>query len=66
MTSQPKKSKEEILAGMDAAAETAKAEFTSMCNSIDKDAVAHIRNWWERNFTKVGHKRLAYILMGKA
>ena len=65
----PKKTKEEIFAEMNAAAREARAEFNQM--RTDSDGVTYdaalglINAWWERWFQKAGHKRLAYILMGK-
>lgn len=53
------KSKAEVLAQMNADAELARKEFE------DVDSVAKVALWWERWFQKAGHKRLAYILMGR-
>ncbi len=53
------KSTEEILAQMDVDAGLAKEEFVAV------DSVAKVALWWEKWFRKAGHKRLAYILMGK-
>ena len=66
MTTQ--KSKEETLAQMDADAKVAKDEFFKMTSSSEVDYGDSVRNlaaWWEHWYRKAGHKRLAYILMGK-
>lgn len=63
------KSKEEVLAQMDADAELARKEFQEMKTNSDRAAFEAtyglIGSWWERWFQRAGHKRLAYILMGK-
>jgi len=63
------KSKEEILAEMDADAELARKEFEGLKASVDKATFEAIHGliaaWWEKWFQRAGHKRLAYILMGK-
>jgi len=63
------KTKEEILAQMDADAENAKKEFVQMRANCDKGTFEAIHGliaeWWKRWYLKAGHKRLAYILMGK-
>lgn len=63
----PKKTKEEILAEMDADAELARKEFESMLSggSLDDGTTKVLSNWWERWYLRAGHKRLAYILMNK-
>lgn len=65
----PKMSKEETLAQMTADAELAREEFDRMRANSDKatfdTSVGLIGRWWERWYPKAGHKRLAYILMGK-
>ena len=58
-------SKDETLAGMDAEAQKAQEEFNALCEGWDKDTVEGIASWWSNRFRSVGHKRLAYILMGK-
>lgn len=67
MINQPKKSRGEILDGMDADAQMAKKEFEEMSSGgeLDASTVQSISGWWERWYLKAGHKRLAYILMGK-
>lgn len=61
--------KEETLAKMDADAKLAREEFKQMAANSDRvtfDAsVGLIAAWWEKWYPKAGHKRLAYILMGK-
>lgn len=62
------KSKEEMLAEMDADAKKAREEFNDMCghlNEVEASTLANIKGWWERWYPKAGHKRLAYILTGK-
>lgn len=63
----PKKTKEEIMAGMKADAELAKKEFNDMSSDgeLDDGTMSSLSGWWERWFQRAGHKRLAYILMGK-
>ncbi|MBA7638615.1 hypothetical protein ES703_46271 [subsurface metagenome] len=63
-----KKSKEEILAQMDADAKLAKKEFDEMGDGgeLDEGTMTSLSGWWNRWYGKAGHKRLAYILMGKA
>lgn len=65
----PKKSKEEVLAGMDADAKLAREEFEQIRASSDKATFETIHGliaaWWEKWFQRAGHKRLACILMGK-
>ncbi len=61
----PKKTKEEIMDGMNADALLAKEEFEGFLKELDDDTLAHITNWWEKWYLKAGHKRLAYILMNK-
>lgn len=58
----PKKSKEEVLAGMDQAAETARPDFEKIKEQYP-EAVSVLKIWWKANFKEAGHKRLAYILM---
>lgn len=61
------KTKDEIFAEMNAAAGDAKKEFEDMCKfgEFDNGTLKSLAGWWERWFSKAGHKRLAYILMGK-
>ena len=66
----PKKTKAEILAEMKADAELARKEFDEMVKSrdmlkSDNFSLTNVSAWWERWYLKAGHKRLAYILMGK-
>lgn len=65
MTTQPKKSKEEILAGMDVASLDARKEYTEMKGKLDPGTMFQLKTWWMRNFPKAGHKRLANILMNE-
>lgn len=64
-----KRTREETFAGMDADAELAREEFESIKANSDKATFEAtqglIASWWDRWFRKAGHKRLAYILMGK-
>lgn len=62
---QPKKSKEETLAQMDADAALAKEAYDEMCEHLDTNTITALASWWYGWFQKAGHKRLAYILMGK-
>lgn len=66
---QQKKSKEEIFAQMDADAKSAREEFKKMSANSDEATFEASRgliaSWWEKWYLKAGHKRLAYILVGK-
>lgn len=53
------KSYTEMYTEMNLAAAVAAAEFPSL------KTVDDVREWWKRHFMKAGHKRLAYILMGR-
>ncbi len=68
-TPQPAKSKGEVLAQMNADAELAREDLNQIRANSDKATFEAIQGliaaWWERWFLKAGHKRLAYILMGK-
>lgn len=57
--------KEEVLAGMDAASLDAKKEFTEMGvnGELDSGTLKSLAGWWERWYKSAGHKRLARILM---
>lgn len=61
----PKKTKEEILAGMDEASLDARKEFTEMNTDgeLDDGTLKSLAGWWERWYPTAGHKRLAHILM---
>ncbi len=65
----PKKSKEEVLAEMNTDAHLARDEFRSIRASSDEvsfdSAQGLIAEWWKKWFQSAGHKRLAYILMGR-
>jgi hypothetical protein len=63
MTTQ--KSREEILAGMDAASLDARKEYIEMKNKLDPGTMYQLKSWWMRHFPKAGHKRLANILMNE-
>lgn len=65
MATQPQKSREEILAEMDGWARRARDEYKDMEPKLDPGTMFQIKTWWERNYQKAGHKRLAYILLGK-
>jgi len=60
------KTKEEIFAEMDAAAEEARREFIEMTGMLDGDTLKSLAGWWKRWYLKAGHKRLAWILMNEA
>ncbi len=66
----PRTTKEEILDKMDADAEIARGEFGKIKAGSDRassEAIfGLIAAWWERWYQAAGHKRLAYILMGKS
>ena len=66
---QPQPTKGEVQAKMSADAEEARKEFEKIKANSDKATFEAIHgliaSWWERWFRKAGHKRLAYILMGK-
>ena len=53
------KTKETILADMDAAATIAISEL----QLLDKVAVKLVADWWGVNYTKTGHKRLGRALV---
>jgi hypothetical protein len=53
---------EDILKGMDDAAETAEEKL----KEIQNDHIVVIANWWKENYLKAGHKRLAKILLNHA
>ena len=65
----PKKSREEILAEMNAEAHLARDEYRKTRANSDAatfDSIEGlIAEWWKKWFATAGHKRLAYILMGK-
>ena len=55
------KSKEEIMAEMDDAADRAREEFKALIVEYP-DAVAAIAEWHKRNTAGAGHKRLGRII----
>lgn len=57
-----KRSKEEILKGMDEAAEKAKEDFNTLPEETRKLAAAWIRKW----YLKAGYKRLGRFLVAYA
>ncbi len=67
MTTQ--KSKEEIMAQMNADAHLARDEYRKMRANSDAATFESIEGliaeWWRRWFLTAGHKRLALILMNK-
>ncbi len=50
---------EEVLNGMDKAAELAEEKL----KEINIDHIQSIAGWWRDNYMKAGHKRLAKILL---
>lgn len=62
MTTQ--KSKEEILDGMDAAAEKARSGLEKIRENYP-EAIAELAEWWRQNFGDAGHTRLACLLLGR-
>jgi len=63
MTAQ-KKSKEEILSGMDDAASEVAPKIEELREKYP-EAIREIAELWEDNYRRAGHKRLAYLLMGR-
>ena len=65
----PKKTKEEIMAEMNSEAHLARDEHRSMRANSDaatfESTEGLIAEWWKKWYPTAGHKRLAYILMGK-
>lgn len=65
----PEKTREEILAQMTADAKLAREDLNQMRANSDKMTFEAtqglVASWWERWYPRAGHKRLAYILMGK-
>ena len=65
----PEKTKEEILAEMDAEAILAREEFRRIRANSNKATFEAIQGliaeWWKKWYPSAGHKRLAYILMDK-
>ena len=57
-----KKTQEEILKGMDEAAENAKADFNTLPEQTRKLAAAWVRKW----YLKAGYKRLGRFLVAYA
>ncbi len=57
-----KKTKEEILAGMDEAAKQAKENFDGLPQDIKRGAAQWLRKW----YLKAGYKRLGRILVAHA
>jgi hypothetical protein len=57
-----KKTQEEILRGMDEAAEKAKADFQSLPDDTKRLAAAWVRKW----YLKAGYKRLGRFLVAYA
>ena len=51
----------DVMAKMEADSKLALADF----NNMTDDEVKKVRAWWNKWYLKAGHKRLAYILMGK-
>ena len=64
-----KKTAEEVMEGMNEAARLAREDFDSLKANSDKatfEAISGLlASWWDRWYLTAGHKRLAYILMGK-
>lgn len=58
------KSKDEILDGMDAAAEEARPALDKIREN-NADAIAQLAEWWRQNFGGAGHTRLACLLLGR-
>lgn len=56
------KTKGEILAEMDEAAEKAAEDFKAVCAS-EPNGIESVARWWNDHYTNAGHKRLARILM---
>jgi len=56
------KSKEDILAEMDGAAEKAAEDFKVVIAS-EPNGVEAVARWWKDYYGSAGHKRLARILM---
>lgn len=56
------KTREEILAEMDEAAEKAAEDFKAICAS-EPNGVEAIARWWKDYYGTAGHKRLARLLM---
>jgi hypothetical protein len=50
---------EEVLENMDKAAALADEEL----KEISKEHVIAVADWWRKNYTKAGHKRLAKLLL---
>lgn len=64
----PQPTKEETLAKMAEDALKAKDEYLEMTSKMSEQELGvleDIRSWWKNWFGRAGHKRLAYILMGK-
>ncbi len=64
----PAKSKEQIMAEMDASAEVADKEFYDMCEKFDKledRALKSIVAWMRRHRLTAGYKRLGKILLAE-
>lgn len=61
----PRPNKEETLAKMDADAMEAKEAYQEVLQGAELDTIRSLADWWEKWYPKAGHKRLAYILMGK-
>jgi len=62
------KTKEEIMAQMNADAKEAGDEFIGMRDKMSDEELSTLKtlsDWWEHWYLKAGHKRLAYILIGK-
>ncbi len=62
----PKKTKEEVLAEMDAKAAEAADELKTLCSdgSIDAgDSLRNLADWWEKWYGDAGHKRLGRAVL---
>jgi len=55
---------ETVKAEMTQAARDAEKEFTQLKTQYPEAASALV-DWWKRHYMKAGHKRLAYVVLGR-